>query len=132
MVNSRLASELCERYDAEITIDGKEWGFKNFTFTAAGTMDHFSFGIRPLYAARTKAGYFHIIGCSASPRACAMSIPRLLFRKSSNPEFYEDDTAKEVIMRTKTPMTYMIDGDMQSATDQIHLKIGPRLNIIIR
>lgn len=132
LINSRLACELCERYDAEIVADGSELGFKNYAFITAGTMDHFSFGIRPLYAARSRPGFFQLLGCSGTPRACALSIPRLLIRKSSRPETCRDVMAKEVVIKTNEPMTYMVDGDMQGAADTIHLKTGPRLTVIIR
>jgi hypothetical protein len=40
--------------------------------------------------------------------------------------------AKKVEIKLSKPQSYMVDGDMQDATDHITLEIGPRLTVIIR
>lgn len=130
--NTRKAQEMYERYDAEITIDGKKWDFKNFTFIDAGTMESFGFGFRPLYRARTKPGQFQIMGCAATPRKVVKSLPRILMGKDQSHKYYEDSMGKEAEIRLSKPQTYMVDGDLQEATDLIKLKIGPRLQIIVK
>lgn len=132
LFNSRFALDICERFDAEVTVDGKKWGFKNFVFIDAGTMESFSFGFKPFYRARTQPGYFQILGCSMKPRQVFGSFPRIWFGKPQRPEFYEDSMAKEVEIRLTKPQIYMFDGDVFPATDCIKLKTGPRLTMIIR
>lgn len=130
--NSYVTRELCERFDAEVLIDGKNWGFKNFTFIDAGTVEHFCFGFRPLYRARNKPGHFQVMGFTGSPRSMLYSIPNILRLQPPGPKYYEDSVANEVEIRMSKPQSYMIDGDMQDATDLIKIKAGPRLTVIVR
>jgi diacylglycerol kinase (ATP) len=132
LCNSRLARELGERFDAEVLIDGKSWGFKNFTFIDAGTMDHFSFGVRPLYRAKSRPGYFQAMGCTADPRSVVFGFPRIFLKKSQPKKYYEDTMGKRLEIRLNKPATYMVDGDMQDATDYIDINIGPRITVIVR
>lgn len=126
-----LARELTERFDAEVTVDGQKWGYKNFVFIDAGTMESFCFGYRPFYRARTKPGYFQVMGCSANPRQVLAGFPRILMGKPPKRN-YEDSLARDVQIRLAKPQDYMLDGDMQPVTDHISIKTGPRLTFIIR
>lgn len=132
LISSRLILELCERFDAEVIADGKRWGFKNYVFIDAGTMESFCFGFRPLYRARSRPGYFQVMGCSANPRSILAGFPKIFFSKPPVPRYYEDSLVREVEIRLGKPQEYMIDGDIQEATDCISIKAGPRLSIIIR
>lgn len=129
--NSRLSLELCERFDAEVKVDGEKWGFKNFVFIDAGTMESFCFGYRPLYRARSRPGHFQIMGCSASPRQVLSGFPRILMARPPT-RYYEDSLVHEAEIRLGRPQKYMLDGDMQGPTDYIRIASGPRLTIIVR
>lgn len=131
MFNSRLAMRMCERFDAEITVDGEKWGFKNFVFLDAGTVESFCFGYKPLYRARTKPGFFQVMGCSSTPRTLLYGFPRIFMGKKPK-HYYEDSLVREAEIRLAKPQTYMVDGDMQEATDYIKITTGPRLRIIVR
>ena len=131
--NMRLARELCERFDAEVIIDGKRrWGFKNYSFIDAGTIEDFCFGFKPLYRARSEEGRFQVMGATGTPRGILSTFPRTLALKPPSPKYYEDSMAKEVDIHLAKPQNYMLDGDMQDATDHIKISKGPRLTIIVR
>jgi len=130
--NTRFTCDLAERFDAEVLIDGEPWRFKNFTFMDAGTMDHFSFGVRPLYRARSKPGFFQMMGFSGSPRDIVNSFPRILLRKPQKSKYYEDTMGQRAEIKLEKPQAYMVDGDMQPASDHIILEAGPRLTVIVR
>lgn len=130
--NFGRARELTKRFDAEVVVDGVKWGFKNFTFIDAGTVESFCFGFRPLYRARTMPGHFQVMGCAATPRRILKGFPRILMGSPPSHEYYEDSMAREVEIHTSEPATYMIDGDIGELTDRIKIKAGPRLTIIVR
>lgn len=132
LFNCGRAPEMYERFDAQVTVDGKSWDFKNYTFIDAGTMESFCFGFKPLYNARKKPDYFHVMGCTATPRGVLSTLPRTLLSKPQLKKYYEDSIAQKVTIKLNKPMTYMMDGDMQAAIDVINLEIGPRVTIIIR
>ena len=130
--NMGEAREMCERFDAEVTVDGKPWSFKNFTFITAGTMETFGFGFRPLYRARTKPGQLQIMGCSTTPRGVLTNFPRFFLSKPSPSKYYEDSMGHEAVIKLEKPQSYMIDGDVVEPTDTIKITCGPRLTIIVR
>lgn len=132
MFNSRLALEVCERFDAEVTVGSEKWKFKNYAFLAAGTVETFNFGFKPLYRSRSKPHFFQAIGCSAAPRTILLGFPKILMGKLPNTRDYEDSLIQEAHIKLEKPQSYMIDGDIQPATDDIKISIGPRLTLIVR
>lgn len=132
LFNTEQSRELCERFDADVTIDGKPWRFKNYTFITAGTMETFSYGFHPLLRAREKPDHFQMWGCTQTPRGVVSTLPRIILKMKYNPRDHEDYVGKESVIKLAKPQSYMIDGDMQEPTDLIKIKTGPKLNIIIR
>lgn len=131
-VHGSISREMMERFDAEIIIDGKAWGSKSYNMIVGSTMESLSFGFKPFYRARSKEGCFQMLGGAVTPLQMMAQLPKFFFGKPPNPKYFEDSMISEMDIRTEEPMTWMLDGDMQDATDHIHIKIGPKMTIIIR
>ena len=132
MFNTAISRKLCERYSARVVVDGHDWGFKNFVLIGAGTVESFNFGFKPLYRARSKPGYFQIIGGSGTPRQILRGFPLILLSRLPARKYYEDSMAKEVELFLEEPQSYMFDGDIQEPTKHISMKTGPRITVIVR
>lgn len=131
LFGTQLIRDLCERFNARVVVDGVEWGYKNFVFIGAGTVESFNFGFRPLYRARKNPGLFQIIGGSGTPLQILGTFPMILMSRLSQKHF-EDSVCKEADIYLDEPQSYMFDGDMQEPTTHIKIKTGPRLTIIVR
>lgn len=132
ITNGRLIKKLMERFDARIMIDGKEWGYKNYVFIGASTMQSLSFGFKVFYRANSAPRQFQTLCGSATPWGILSSFPNFLMGRAPNPNHFTDTMAKEIDIYLDRPETYFLDGDMQDATDHINIKIGPRLTVIVR
>ncbi len=129
--NTSFIQKMCERFDAKVIVNGKEWPLKNYILLFSGTLETLGLHFDPFHRAREKAGFFHLIGVSTVPRNVLWGFPWIFARKKVPSEDYIEDLASDVTIELSEPMTYQIDGDVQPATDRITIKTGPRLTIIV-
>ncbi|MDZ4225088.1 MAG: hypothetical protein U1D33_04190, partial [bacterium] len=131
LANSKRGCELCRKVDAEVTVDGKLWPFKNYTTIFAGTVETLGLGFDALYRARKVPGKFQLLSFSLPPRQVVWSFPRLLLGKPVPSENWLDDMAGEVVIKTKEPEGFMLDGELYPETTEVRLSLGPQLKIIV-
>ncbi len=131
LANSKRGCELCRRVDADVMVDGKPWPFKNYTTIFAGTVETLGLGFDALYRARKEKGKFQILCFSLPPRQVVWSFPRLLLGKPVPSEHWLDSLASEVVMTTKEPEGFMLDGELYPETTEVKLSLGPTLKVIV-
>ncbi len=129
--NTDFILRMCERFDAKVTVNGVEWPYKNYVSLHAGSIETFGLHFDPFHRAREKAGHFHMLGCSATPRIVLSGFPWIFMRKKVPSEHYLEDITNEVVIEFAEPMKHQLDGDLQPATDKIILKTGPRLKVVV-
>lgn len=129
--HTKFILRMSERFDAKVTVDGREWPFKNYVSLFSGTIETFGFHFDPFHRARERPGLFHLIGISAAPRHLLAGVPWIFMRRKVPSENYMDDVARDVLIELPGPMSYQIDGDIQQAADKISIKTGPRLTCIV-
>lgn len=129
--NGKLALELCERFDARITVDGIPAPFKNYMMIFAGTMDNLGLHFRPLYRARETPGEFQFIGISTTPRGLLFTFPQAFLGHPSGSDDYFDAMGSKVVLEFDHPHRYTIDGDVPEPSDRIEITTGPRLKLIV-
>ncbi len=130
-MNGNRALELCKRFDARITVDGKPAPFKNFMMIFAGTMDNFGLHFRPLYRARETPGKFQFVGISTTPRNLLFTFPQAFMGRPSGSEDYFDVAGSHAVLEFDQPHRYTIDGDMPEETTRVELSCGPRLKMVL-
>jgi diacylglycerol kinase family enzyme len=131
MINGPFACRMFERMDAEVTVDGKKWPFKNYSAIFAGSIEYLGLGFRVFYLAR-EPRKFHAISFSLPPRNVLRYVPLMfLGRPSGCPDLIEMP-ASEMIVQLAEPKGYTIDGDMHPPTDRFVIRTGPRLTVIVR
>lgn len=132
MFNGKFAQHICERFDAKITVDGKELPFKNYMMIFSGTMRTLGFNFRPLYRATSIEGQFQTVAISATGRQLLMSFPNAILARPSGSEHYADEMGSHVVLELEKPMSYTIDGDTpESPSDKIEITTGPLLACIV-
>ena len=132
LVGGRFSKELCRRFDAEITIDGKKMPFKNYTMLFAGTMETLGFNFRPLYRVHDCEGQFQLVGISSTQRQLLYTLlPQAVFAKPSNSNRCVDEIGKTAVIEFDQPQKYILDGDFpEDAVKRIEIGIGQRLKFI--
>ncbi len=132
VINGRFARHLAERFDCEITIDGKKQPFKNYMMIFAGTMRTLGFNFRPLYRSTSVPGKFQAVGISATGRQLLSTFPRAFLAKPSKSEHYIDEMCSEMTLEFAKPMTYTIDGDFpEELATRVEITTGPLLTCIV-
>jgi diacylglycerol kinase (ATP) len=129
--NTPFIHEHNRRYDADVTVDGKIWPFKNYTALSISTVEPCGIGFRPYHRAREKPDHFHAIGYSLTPCQLLAESIRVWLGKMDGSENRLDAVAKEVVIVTGEPMTYTIDGEIYPPTSHLTIRCGPALNVVI-
>lgn len=132
MVNGRIARELCERFDGEISIDGRKMPFKNYNMIFAGTMRTLGFNFRPLYRATSVPGQFQTVAISATGRQLIATFPNALLARPAKSDHYVDEMGSRMVLKLAKPMSYTIDGDSpEHPSDCVDISMGPLLTCIV-
>lgn len=131
LINGPFACKMFERMDAQITVDGKPWPFKNYSAIFTGSIEYLGLNFRVFYLAG-RPRRFHAIAFSLPPRSVLPYVPALFLGKPAGcPDLLESE-AQEMIVQLERPVPYTIDGDLHPATDRFDIRLGPRLTMIVR
>ncbi|MBI5300481.1 MAG: hypothetical protein HY877_09375 [Deltaproteobacteria bacterium] len=131
LFHTKRGTELSERIEADVLIDGVPWPFKNYVTIFAGTIETLGFNFRALYRTCREPGRFQMIGFSMPPRQIILTFPKILMGKKVNSEHFLDTMASEVLIKTKEPQGYMMDGELYSPVSEVRISLGSTLKIIV-
>ncbi len=129
ILNGPLARGMFERYDAEVTVDGEVWPFKNYSALYAGSVDRLGMGFRVFHYSEAPRK-FHAVGFALPPRNVLRHVPGMALGKPSHCDDLIERPATEMILKFKEPQYYIIDGDALGPAQEIRVSIGPRLKIV--
>lgn len=130
LAHSPFALKMIHRFDAEVTVDGTRWPFKNYVLVSAGAVEPFGIGVAPFHRAREHPGAFHAIAYAMTPRQVCGEFFRVWRGHHTTSENRLAGLARELVIRPKEPMQYMIDGELYAPTDSITVTSGPALTMI--
>lgn len=131
LLNGKFAQGLFERFDAEVELDGQAWPFSNWSALLAGSIPLLGLKFRVFHYAE-EPGAFHAIGFSTPPRNVLKFVPYMFVGKKTPSEELVEQPAREMRIRLSQPMAYTIDGDMLPAAQEVIVRTGPRLKIIVK
>ena len=130
LVHSKRGKALCARLDANVTLDGRPWPFKNYTTVFAGTIETLGLSFDALYRARKEKDKFQICAFSLPPRQVVSSFPVLLMGGKVPSENWLDDLAGEVEIHYREPQGYMLDGELYGPVEKVKLQLGPAIRVV--
>ncbi|MBI4125243.1 MAG: hypothetical protein HY466_04860, partial [Deltaproteobacteria bacterium] len=130
LAHSKRGKVLCERMDADVTLDGRPWPFKNYTAVFAGTIETLGLGFNALYRARKEKDKFQICAFSLPPRQVVSSFPVLLMGAKVPSENWLDDLAGQAEIHYREPQGYMLDGELYPPVEKVRLAIGPAIQVV--
>jgi diacylglycerol kinase (ATP) len=129
--NGKLARQLFERFDAEVTIDGKVWPFANYNAICVASIRQLGLNFNVFYHMLSQNERFHAMGVSTSPRNLVSCLKKLHDGKPSGSPDIIEAPVLDMIIKTEKPMRYTIDGDMLGPEDTIRISQGPEITVLV-
>ena len=132
-VGGEMIKRMAEPFRAEIELDdGTVWPERDYLTVTGGTVDQIGLNFRPYYRFAEKPNTFHLLGIYTTPMGFVSQLPRIWQSKPMAPgHAYDAVTASAVIRPTRSPLRYMIDGDLHECGGALHVSIGPRVRIVV-
>jgi diacylglycerol kinase family enzyme len=114
------------------TDDGTVWPERDYLAVAGGTVDQIGLNFRPFHRYAEQPESFHVLGIHTSPLGFVRQLPRIWRAAPMHPSCSYDAVVKRIVIRSpRTPLRYMIDGDLHACGGPLHVTIGPRVRIVI-
>lgn len=130
--NGLFARKMFDRFDGEVTVNGKRWPFANYSALYTGSINQIGLNFMVYYLTDKNPDMFHAAGFSLPPRNVLTYVPRMYLGKPSGCPNMIEEAATEMIIKLKKPLPYTIDGDMKPASDTFHITSGPKLTVLVK
>lgn len=131
-VGGKMAKRFAEKFQADVTVDGRRVDFDRFGMILAGTMEQIGVGFRPLYRAREKEGRFHVVATGFSGTQVLNQLHRFYAGKPMIGANHVDEVVSEVVIKGREPIGYFVDGELYDNENEITIKMGPTIEAILQ
>lgn len=133
LVSGSTIRRMAEPFRGTVELDdGTIWEERDYLAIAGATIDQIGLKFRPFYRCGERPGAFHLLGVHASPLNFVGQLPRIWRARSIEPDHAVDATTSCATVRSpKSPVRYMLDGDLHACNGPLHVTTGPRVRIII-
>ena len=100
-------------------------------FILGCTIRELGLGFTPTPRAYEKPGHFHFLASNMKPMSLVQNVPALwLGNDFSDPGLHYNGIAKEVIVEPEGKLRWMMDGDLYSTENSLHISVGPTITAI--
>lgn len=133
VVKGEMIRRMAEPFRGNVELDdGTVWDERDYLSVAGGTIDQIGLNFRPFHRYSEEPGKFHVLGIHTSPMGFVKQLPRIWRAAPMHPDHTYSATTSSVIIRSpKSPMRYMVDGDLHECDGPLHVSIGPRVRIVV-
>jgi diacylglycerol kinase family enzyme len=133
MVRGEMIRRMAEPFRGTVELDdGTVWDERDYLAVAGGTVDQIGLNFRPFYRYGERPGAFHVLGIHTSPFGFVKQLPRIWRAAPMQPgHTYEATTTSVIVRSPKSPIRYMVDGDLHECEGPLHVSIGPRVRIVV-
>jgi len=133
MVGGEMIRRMAEPFRGTVELDdGTIWEQRDYLAVAGGTIDQIGLNFRPFHRYAERAGAFHILGIHTSPMGFVKQLPRIWRAAPMQPGHTFSATTTSVTIRSpKSPIRYMVDGDLHECDGPLRVTIGPRVRIVV-
>lgn len=133
MIGGEMVRRMAEPFRGSVELaDGTRWEERDYLAIAGGTIDHIGLNFRPFYRYGEKPGEFHVLGIHTSPWGFVRQLPRIWRAAPMRPgHTYEATTPAIKVLSPKSPIRYMVDGDLHECEGTLQVSIGPRVRIVV-
>jgi len=132
LVGGPLAQRLFRPFRARVTVDGRTWPDTVYTAMAAGTVHQIGLGFTPFFRCEERPHSFHFLGIKCSAAAFAAALPRIYRGRKVSERKIVEAVAEHVVFESEQDICYTLDGDTHRAGRRLEIRVGPRLEIVVR
>ena len=133
IVGGEMIRRMAEPFRGTVELDdGTIWEERDYLAVAGGTIDQIGLNFRPFHRYGERPGAFHVLGIHTSPMGFVKQLPRIWRAQPMRSGHTYEATTKSVTIRSpKSPLRYMVDGDLHECDGPLHVSIGPRVRIVV-
>lgn len=133
VVGGEMIRRMAEPFRGSVELDnGTVWEERDYLAVAGGTIDQIGLNFRPFHRSNEREGAFHLLGIHTSPLGFVSQLPRIWRASPMRPgHAYEALPQRATIRSPKSPLRYMIDGDLHECEGPLHVSVGPRVKIVV-
>ncbi len=126
IVGGEMIRRMAEPFRGTVELDdGTIWEERDYLAVAGGTIDQIGLNFRPFHRYGERPGAFHILGIHTSPMGFVSQLPRIWRAHPMSPGHTFEATTTSVTVRSpKSPIRYMVDGDLHECDGPLHVSIG--------
>jgi hypothetical protein len=133
IVRGPMIRRMAEPFHGSVELDdGTVWEERDYLAVAGGTIDEIGLNFRPFYRSVERPGAFHLLGIYTSPLGFVSQLGRVWSARPMRPGHTHEALAKHALVRSsKSPLKYMVDGDLHECDGPLDVSIGPVVRIVV-
>jgi len=131
MTGGAFAKKLFERINARVILDGKEIEHTRFSALAASTVQEIGLRFKPFFRCEEKPGSFHVLAAISSPFSMVLSLRKAYMGRKISEKRMVEFVASEMVIESKKPIKYTLDGENYNTGSTLKITMGPRLELVV-
>lgn len=133
VVGGEMIQRMAEPFRGSVELDdGSVWEERDYLAIAGGTIDQIGLNFRPFCRFGERPNAFHVLGIHTSPLGFVRQLPRIWRAQPMQPgRAFEATTSSVTVRSPRSPLRYMIDGDLHECAGPLHVAVGPTVRIVV-
>ncbi len=128
-VRGRLATALSSRERLRVLCDGEEWPDASFLSVLAGSVPEIGLGFSPFSRCDEQPGFFHAVGVTGTVLQVIAHAPRIWLGRPWKRTLAYDAVTRDLVI--EAPVRFTIDGDLYEAREQVRVRTGPMVRVVL-
>lgn len=127
-----FAKKMAGQEALQVETDGERWPDARYLAVAAGTVSEVGLGFKAFHLAPLYRGAFHLLGLTSPASRVVLDLPAVWLGRGVRAANGRNVVAREarLIPMPGRTLDYMVDGDLFTSEGPVHLKTGPRVEIV--
>ncbi|MCP5464856.1 MAG: hypothetical protein H7A33_07525 [Deltaproteobacteria bacterium] len=130
-IDGKTSQRLCQRFDAEVIVDGKKLPFANYNAVFAGSIRQLGLDFNAFHHMLHQNENFHTIAMNVSPKELLPHIKKIYDGEPLPIPELMNEQAKKMTIQCQEPMGYTIDGDMLGPVKEFTVEAGPEITVLV-
>lgn len=133
LVGGAMVRRMAEPFRGSVELpDGTRWEERDYLAIAGGTIDQIGLNFRPFRRYDETPETFHLLGIHTSPWGVVRQLPRIWRGAPMRPgHTFEATPPTATVLSPRSPIRYMVDGDLHECAGPLQVSIGPRVRIVV-
>lgn len=130
VVGGAFIKHLAAPVEAQVWVDGTLWPGLPWTTIGAATVDDIGLGFRPFHSVVRHPGQLQVVGIGCTPMRFARALPAIFRGQPVGDPHILSQLGQSLVLESRQPMSYMIDGDFHQGGQRLEVRVGPRVRLV--